>query len=108
MKSYLFIEHTIEQEIESLKFHVVITSPERILNDRRFLDLWKSKRFVNKLRSIIFDEAHCISQWSGEFWPEYADMGRLRWLLPGHVVFYVVSATLPCHVLEHVKTILHM
>ena len=108
MKSYLFIEHTIEQEIESLKFHVVITSPECILNDRRFLDLWKSKRFVNKLRSIIFDEAHCISQWLGEFRPEYADVGRLHWLLPGHVVFYAVSATLPRHVLEHVKTILHM
>ncbi|KAF8264330.1 P-loop containing nucleoside triphosphate hydrolase protein [Lactarius quietus] len=96
------------KDIESLKFCVVITSPERILNDRHFLDLWKTKTFVNKLRCIIFDEAHCISQWSGEFWPEYAEVGRLRWLLPKHVVFYGTSATLPCHVLDHVKTILHM
>lgn len=31
------------QEIEAHKFRVVITSPERILNDRHFLNLWKSK-----------------------------------------------------------------
>ncbi|KAH9009872.1 P-loop containing nucleoside triphosphate hydrolase protein [Lactarius hengduanensis] len=96
------------KEIESLKFRVIITSPERILTDRRFLDLWKSKRFVNKLRSVIFDEAHCISQWSGDFRPEYADMGRLRWLLPGHIVFHAASATLPRHVLDHVKSLLQM
>jgi superfamily II DNA helicase RecQ len=96
------------QEIEAHKFRVVITSPERILNDRRFLDLWKSKQFVKKLHSIIFDEAHCISQWSGEFRPEYAEVGRLRWLLPKHVIFYAASATLPYHVLEHVKSSLHM
>jgi superfamily II DNA helicase RecQ len=83
-------------------------SPEQILNDRCFLDLWRSKRFISKLRTIIFDEAHCISQWSVDFRPEYADVGRLHWLLPGHVIFYAVSATLPCHVLDHVKVILQM
>ncbi|KAH9060566.1 P-loop containing nucleoside triphosphate hydrolase protein [Lactarius vividus] len=66
------------------------------------------KRFVNKLQSVIFDEAHCISQWSGDFRPEYADMGRLRWLLPGHIVFHAASATMPRHVLDHVKSVLQM
>ncbi|KAI9437493.1 P-loop containing nucleoside triphosphate hydrolase protein, partial [Lactarius indigo] len=81
------------KEIESLKFRVIITSPERILTDRRFP------------RSM---EAHCISQWSGDFRPEYAEVGRLRWLLPGHVIFYATSATMPHHVLDHVKSILQM
>ena len=86
----------------------MITSLECILNNRHFLNLWKSKCFVNKLHSVISDKAHCISQWLGEFWPEYADVGRLCWLLPGDVVFYAALATLPCHVLKHVKTILQM
>ncbi|KAH9010896.1 P-loop containing nucleoside triphosphate hydrolase protein [Lactarius pseudohatsudake] len=96
------------EDIESLKYRIIITSPEHVLNDRRFLALWKLKKFVNRLRNIIFDEAHCISQWSGDFCPDYAELGRLRWLLPGHVSFYAASATLPSHVLGHIKSILQM
>ncbi|KAH8978913.1 hypothetical protein EDB86DRAFT_2815350, partial [Lactarius hatsudake] len=83
------------QEIESLKYRVIITGPECVLNDQRFLEHWKLKKFVNRLRNIIFDEAHCISQWSGDFCPNYTELGRLCWLLPGHVVFYTASAMLP-------------
>ncbi|KAI9434782.1 P-loop containing nucleoside triphosphate hydrolase protein [Lactarius indigo] len=96
------------EDIESLKYRVIITSLERVLNDQRFLELWKLKKFVNRLHNIIFDEAHCISQWSGDFRPEYAEVGRLRWLLPGHVVFYAASATLPSRVLGHIKSVLQM
>ncbi|KAI9466166.1 P-loop containing nucleoside triphosphate hydrolase protein [Lactarius psammicola] len=93
------------KDIESLKYRVIITSPKHVLTDRKFLELWKSTKFVKKLRSFMFDEAHCISQWSGEFRPEYADVGRLRWLLPDHVVFHAVSATLPSHILGHIREI---
>ncbi|KAI9437343.1 P-loop containing nucleoside triphosphate hydrolase protein [Lactarius psammicola] len=91
-----------------LYYTIIITSPERVLTDQKFLEPWKSMKFVRKLRSFVFDEAHCISQWSGEFCPEYADVRRLRWLLPNHVVFHVVSATLPSHILSHIKSILQM
>ncbi|KAH9032208.1 P-loop containing nucleoside triphosphate hydrolase protein, partial [Lactarius hengduanensis] len=74
------------KDIENLKYRVIITSPERILNDRRFLDL----------------------QWSGDFRPDYANVGRLRWMVPARVVFYAASATMPCYVLAHVKTLLQM
>ena len=41
------------QEIEALKFHLMITRLDGVhplrLNDWHFLDLWKSKQFVNKL-----------------------------------------------------------
>ena len=97
------------KEIESLKYRVVITSPERVLNDRRFLELWRSKRFGTRLRSFIFDEAHCVSQWSGgDFRPDYAEVGTLRWMVPAHVVFYAASATMPHYVLVHVKELLQM
>ncbi|KAG1785764.1 P-loop containing nucleoside triphosphate hydrolase protein [Suillus plorans] len=99
---------TIFEEIATRKFRVIIVSPERILSDRRFDTLWKTPQFVNKLFSITFDEAHCISQWGGDFRPSYAELGRLRWLVPPHVVFHVASATLPRHVLHDVKSILHM
>jgi superfamily II DNA helicase RecQ len=95
------------QEIESLKYCIIITSPEHVLTDWRFLELWKSKKFVSKLCSFVFDEAHCITQWSGEFCPLYAKLRRLQWILPG-VVFYAASAMLPPHILKRVKETLHM
>lgn len=71
-----------------------------------FAKLFKTKSFTDKIISIIFDEAHCISQW-GSFRPEYKEVGRLIHILKG-VVFHITSATLPKHVFADVLTILHI
>jgi superfamily II DNA helicase RecQ len=70
--------------------------------------LWNSKKFTSRLFNITFDEAHCISQWGGDFREDYSQLGRLRWLLPPHVPFHIVSATLPRIILNDVKAILQM
>jgi superfamily II DNA helicase RecQ len=56
---------------------------------------------------VIFDEAHCISQWGDTFRNEYAHVGKLRWFLPD-TPFYATSATLPVGVLEDVRQKLQM
>ncbi|KAH9017416.1 hypothetical protein EDB85DRAFT_2076099 [Lactarius pseudohatsudake] len=73
------------------------------------INLTTTSAFVNKLQSFIFNEAHCISQWSGDFQPDYANVGRLRWMVPARVIFYTALATMPCYVLlAHVKSLLQM
>ena len=94
--------------MEECHYRVIVVSPEKILSDRRFNNLWESKRFTSQLFNVSFDEGHCISQWGKQFRPEYAELGRLRWLLPSHVCFHVVSATMPELVLEDVKKKLNM
>ncbi|KAG0691991.1 P-loop containing nucleoside triphosphate hydrolase protein, partial [Suillus ampliporus] len=96
------------QGIKSRKYQVIIVSPELIINDRCFDDLWRARDFTAHLFNITIDEGHCISQWGKDFHPEYGPLGRLRWLLPSHVPFHVVSATLPAHILKDISASLNM
>lgn len=72
-----------------------------------FSKLWKHEPFASRVISIIWDEGHCISKWSA-FRPEYKTAGRLRYVIPKHIPFYITSATLPPIVLRDVMDILHV
>lgn len=67
-----------------------------------FQDLFGDRSFRARLISIVFDEAHCISQW-GTFRPEYADVSRLRYQLP-QTPFIFASATFSSLVLDDIKS----
>lgn len=97
-----------EADIKSRKYRVIVMSPELIINDWRFDNIWRTRDFTAHLFNITVDEGHCISQWGKDFHPEYSQLGRLRWLLPSHVPFHVVSATLPSHILKDVLASLNM
>ncbi|KAM6504004.1 P-loop containing nucleoside triphosphate hydrolase protein [Amanita muscaria] len=74
------------KEIEAGQHRVIVVSPEKIMKDNRFRNLWNSK-----------------NQWGNDFRPEYGELGRLRWLIPSHIPFHVVSATMPTLVFNDVK-----
>ncbi|KAF9549257.1 hypothetical protein CPC08DRAFT_823451 [Agrocybe pediades] len=96
------------KDIEQGLYRVLVVSPERILSDSRFDTLWSSKRFCARLFNISVDEAHCIADWGAEFRPKYAELGRLRWVIPSSVRFHAVSATMPAPTLRNVMDKLQM
>ena len=57
---------------------------------------------MSRLFNVVFDEAHCISEWGDSFRPTYADVGSIGAFLPDQVIYYVTSATLPPLVLNDV------
>ena len=69
--------------------------------DGGFDKLWKHEPFTSRVISIIWDEGHCVSKW-GDFRPEYKTAGRLRYIIPRHIPFYVTSATMPPIVLDDI------
>ncbi|KAJ3559557.1 hypothetical protein NM688_g273 [Phlebia brevispora] len=95
------------QDIQDGKHRVIITSPEQLMKSGGgFERLFKDVTFRSRLISVVFDEAHCISQW-GTFRPEYRQVHSLRYLLPD-VPFLVASATLPSQVFRDVVQVLEL
>lgn len=53
--------------------------------------------------AVVIDEAHCISQWGGDFRTAYSELGKLCAFSPPHIPFLLVSATLNPSALQDVR-----
>ena len=90
------------QDIAAGKYAVVITSPEQTMKPGGgFEKLFSSPEFRARLTCVIFDEAHCISQW-GSFRAEYTEISRLRHQLPC-IPMVFASATFSPLILSDIK-----
>ena len=78
-----------DNRVQSGLVRLLYVSPERLAMPP-FVALLKRC----DLRSIVIDEAHCISQWGHDFRPAYAALGNLRTLFPGVPIHaYTATAT---------------
>lgn len=80
-------------------YRVVIMPPE-LVNDLRLTRVWNNALFTSRLARLVFDEAHCLSEWGRSFRAAYIEAAKIRWRLPGHVRIYLASATMPDEVLK--------
>ncbi|KAJ2936360.1 hypothetical protein H1R20_g735, partial [Candolleomyces eurysporus] len=71
--------------------------------NKDFRDLLTNAEFTGDLAMVAVDEAHCISQWGGEFRPAYGRLSQLRSFVPTHIPFLATSATLPPAALQDVR-----
>ena len=108
MVQNLYRRLTFFKDIEDLKYRVVVTNPETLLDKKgRLLRLLKEPVFFRHVICVIIDEAHCVVNW-GTFRPEYKEMGLLRFILPSTIPLYLVSATLPPATLHTIRRLLHI
>ncbi|KAH9855607.1 P-loop containing nucleoside triphosphate hydrolase protein [Lenzites betulinus] len=90
------------------RYQVLVLGPEIIMQeDGLCAKLWEKPAFAAKILYIVFDEAHCITQWAG-FREEYKSLGDLRRIISGTIPFYMPSATMPVVVLREVKDAMHL
>ncbi|EPQ53958.1 P-loop containing nucleoside triphosphate hydrolase protein, partial [Gloeophyllum trabeum ATCC 11539] len=96
------------KDVEAIRHRVVVVNPEIIMDQNgHFEKLWRKPEFTSKLLYVVFDEAHCVSEWSS-FRSQYKHIGSIRYMIPDTVPFLVASATLAAPVLADVVEILQL
>ncbi len=58
--------------------------------------------------AVIIDEAHCISQWGGDFRTAYAELAKLRAFFPPHIPILGASATVTPQTFREIRASLGM
>lgn len=80
--------------------YILYVSPERAVSDFFLRELDGVK-----IGLLVFDEAHCISQWGHDFRPEYNRVGVLRQRLPTIPIMALTASATP-QVIQHIGQIL--
>ena len=84
---------------------MVFSSPESVLKPKwrsvLLSDVWQEQ-----ISSLVFDEAHCLSEWGGDFRPDYKEMSQLRSFF--HVPVLALTATSTFKVKEDIMSILQL
>ncbi|KAI0075786.1 P-loop containing nucleoside triphosphate hydrolase protein [Panus rudis PR-1116 ss-1] len=81
----------LAKEILAGKYRVLFAGPEMLLADaacRKTI-----MQLGTKIMAFVVDEAHCISQWGGDFRPKYSELSQLRSFVPPSVPIVAFSAT---------------
>jgi RecQ family ATP-dependent DNA helicase len=99
----------IYRRIAGGEITLLYITPERFRSRSFEICLLTRMDADNGLEYVVFDEAHCISQWGQEFRPDYLNAGRVisdkSKIFP--MVKLLFSATISDQVLEEVQIIFH-
>ncbi|KAJ7092198.1 P-loop containing nucleoside triphosphate hydrolase protein [Mycena epipterygia] len=84
----------LQEGLNSGKYQAIFTSPEMCLQHPSFRKWLRSEQATANILGLIIDEAHCISQWGGDFRKFYSMLDQLRGLMPIGTPVHAFSATM--------------
>ncbi|KAI0350269.1 P-loop containing nucleoside triphosphate hydrolase protein [Trametes cingulata] len=79
------------------------TSPEMFLKHPESREVFSKLGSKDSVLGLIVDEAHCISQWGGDFRPVYGELSSLRATVPMGTPVGCFSATMTRGVVNEVE-----
>ncbi|KAJ7635917.1 hypothetical protein B0H17DRAFT_869645, partial [Mycena rosella] len=88
--------------------NTIFTSPEMCFEHDAFRKWLRDPATGKRAVGAIVDEAHCVSQWGGDFRPHYGLLNRLRAVLPVGSPIPATSATLSPAALKDICSILDL
>ena len=82
---------------------LIYTTPETINHNVVFKDLLKVMGEKDMISYLIYDEAHCISQWGNGFRPDYLSVAEVSRTLVPKAPIILLSATATPDVISDIK-----
>ncbi|KAF5324977.1 hypothetical protein D9619_009839 [Psilocybe cf. subviscida] len=89
------------EDLKQRHFRAILTSPEMCLKVRDFRNALANA--FDNICTVAIDEAHCISQWGGDFRTAYSKLGKLCAFFPPHIPIHATTATLTPQALKEVR-----
>lgn len=88
---------------------LVFVTPERFRSNSFIRNIVERLDSNQGFEYVVFDEAHCISQWGNEFRPDYFYcVNQVKELRQGHQTpLLLLSATITQQVAQHLKNVLY-
>lgn len=96
--TYREMRHSWDMITNTKSCHFLYVSPERLASDH----FCEQLRMTHKVKMVVVDEAHCISQWGHDFRPAYLNISRLRKFLPDDIRFMALTASATQKVVEDI------
>ncbi|SJL12622.1 uncharacterized protein ARMOST_16051 [Armillaria ostoyae] len=95
-----WVASAFQQDVSQGKYRALFAGPEMSLEHESFRDALRA--IAKDIAAVIIDEAHCISQWGGDFRKHYAELNKLRGILRPGTPVLAASATLTPRALQDV------
>ncbi|THH29776.1 hypothetical protein EUX98_g4410 [Antrodiella citrinella] len=89
----------LAEDIKAMKYQALFMAPEMCFRHAGGKALLAALGAAGKIFAFIVDEAHCISQWGGDFRPAYQELAQLRAHVDLGVPVMLASATMAPDVL---------
>src|SRR6202011_2225419 len=97
----------IHKDIAKGCYRLIVVSPELLLNDGHFEELWGEKKFTDNIINLVLDEAHVIKEWGGTFRSDYLKIGPIQYQFSRMIPMHLRSATVGLDTVSELTKNLH-